>query len=137
VPRQDVLGPLTPPPLAPDLPHLSPGQLADLAARLLTTSQATGHLPASLAAGERAVGLGSLYGALAEAYLALAGESQPAAGRAIRLDAWPRYPAQAVALGERLRRCAEDPLVRPGLSTELAVGQMQAHTWTLKPAPRR
>lgn len=136
VARRDVLGPLAPPPLAPALPFLSAGQITALAAALLAEQATTGHLPAALATGAHLIGLSTLYGALAAAYLAAARGRSPAADEPLPLDAWPRYPAPALALGERQRLCAEDPLVRPGLSTEAAVRHTQLQTWTLKPAQR-
>ena len=131
--RRDVLGPLTPPPLAPELPALDLTRLVTLARELVTTSAATGHLPAALPVDGNTVGLSSLYGALAAAYHRAA-QGNLAATEQFPLDAWPRYPALATALGERQRLCAEDPLVRPGLSTEAAVLHTQLQTWTLKPA---
>jgi hypothetical protein len=132
--RRDVLGPTEPPPLSPDRPALAPAELTELAGRLLAAAAETGHLPAALAVGGGALGLGSLYGAIAEAYLA-ADRGQPPS--AIPLDAWPRYPAEAARLGERFRRCAEDPLIRPGLSTDALARHAALQSWTLKPAGRR
>ncbi|MCC6629813.1 MAG: hypothetical protein IT340_20735 [Chloroflexi bacterium] len=130
-PRRAALGPRTPPPLAPEAPHLTPAQVMGLAGDLLAAVAADGHLPAALPIAGRMVGLGTLYGALAQAYLAAADGAPPAA---VPLDVWPRYPAEAPALAERLRRCAEDPLARPGLSLEAAARHLQLQTWTLKPA---
>jgi hypothetical protein len=132
--RREVLGPTEPPPLAPELAALEPSALAALAGRLLEAAERDGHLPARLALDGRAVGLGALYGALAEAYLA-ADRGQPPA--ALALDAWPRYPASGARLGERFRRCAEDPLIRPGLSTDALARQAALQSWTLAPAVGR
>ena len=79
----------------------------------------------------RQVGLGSVYGALATAYLAERADDSP-----IDLEAWPRYPEMGVALGNCHRLCTEDPLVRPGLSTDAAALHAQLQTWTLKSATR-
>ncbi|HEY3108700.1 MAG TPA: hypothetical protein VGL23_08105 [Chloroflexota bacterium] len=133
-PRRDVLGPTEPPPLAPELATLEPVALATLAGRLLFGAAQTGHLPAALELDGRAIGLGSLYGALAAAYLA-ADRGQPPA--TVRLEAWPRYPALAGPLGQRFRRCAEDPLIRPDLSTDALARHAALQSWTLKPAPRQ
>jgi hypothetical protein len=42
-----------------------------------------------------------------------------------------------MALGEIRRLCLEDPLVRPGPSTDAAALHARLQTWTLKPAQRR
>ncbi|MGI9148775.1 MAG: hypothetical protein ACR2IK_19885 [Chloroflexota bacterium] len=131
VARIDVLGPTQPPPLAPELPALARHDLAELAGALVQESSASGHLPASLEVGRRRIGLGTLYGALATAYHA------PANGQApIELTAWPRYPELGIGLGNCHRLCTEDPLVRPGLSTDAAALHAQLQTWTLKSASR-
>jgi hypothetical protein len=39
-------------------------------------------------------------------------------------------------MGACHRLCTEDPLVRPGLSTDAAAVQAQLQTWTLKAAVR-
>ena len=134
-PRHAVLGPTEAPPLAPDAPHLGLERLAALAERLLTSSTETGHLLASVASGEATLGVSVLYGALAEAYLA-ATQGGLTTDSIIGLAPWPRYPALALALGEQQRRCGEDLLVRPGLSTEAAALHTRLQTWTLKPATR-
>ena len=134
--RRDVLGPITSPPLAPETPHLSPAEIASLAGELVREAKRTGHLPAALLIAGRSLGLGALYGVMAEAYLAVEQSGAvPAAGLAPAV--WPRYPAYALPLGERQRLCLEDPLIRPGLSTDAAAEQARLQTWTLKPAHRR
>jgi hypothetical protein len=132
-PRRNVLGPTEPAPLAPELAVVEPAPLATLARRLLFETAPTGHLPAALELDRRSIGLGALYGAIARAYLA-AHRGQPPA--AVALDAWPRYPASAGPLGQRFRRCAEDPLIRPGLSTDALAQHAALQSWTLKPASR-
>jgi hypothetical protein len=135
VPCVEVLGPTAPPPLAPEAPRLARAHLADLAARLLAHVRASGgHLPAALPIDGREVGLGALHGALAAAYQAVARGGS--LGESLALEIWPRYPAPAPALGERARRCAEDPLVRPGLLTDTLALHAQLQTWSLKPARR-
>jgi hypothetical protein len=129
VARVDALGPLEPPPLVPALPSLGQDELAHAAAGLLRHARETGHLPASVDVDGRQVGLGSLYGALATSY-------QANTDGALALAAWPRYPELGVALGNCHRLCTEDPLVRPGLSTDAAALQAQLQTWTLKAAVR-
>ncbi len=135
-PRVDVLGPIEAPPLAPELPGLNMGELMTLAEALGRTASESGHLPASLATRGRRIGLGSLYGALALGYqtLAAADALDPQAG--VELAAWPRYPDLGLALGACHRLCTEDPLVRPGLSTDAAALHAQLQTWTLKAARR-
>jgi hypothetical protein len=133
LPCRPSLGPLETPPLAPELPALSGATLVELARRLLAASAASGHLPAALPHDGRWIGLGTLYGALATAYYRAA-QGLAVTDNDVRLDLWPRYPAQAAGLAERQRRCADDPLVQPGLSTEAAAVHMQRQTWTLKPA---
>lgn len=133
VPRREVLGPFEPPPLAPGTDTLPVASLLTLAAELLRLSEETGHLPASIQVEGRVIGLGSSYGALAESYLtALRGDTLSE----ITLGLWPRYPELATALGEQHRLCVEDPLVRPGLSTEVAALHARLQSWTLKPAKR-
>jgi hypothetical protein len=131
VERIDALGPIDPPPLAPSLPTLDEAELVELGQSLVRHTRESGHLPAALPLRDRAVGLGSLYGALATSYLA-----ERAVGSPIDLDAWPRYPEMGVALGNCHRLCTEDPLVRPGLSTDAAALHAQLQTWTLKSAAR-
>jgi len=127
VERIDALGPTQPPPLAPGVPSLSEHEVVDLARLLVQRTRETGHLPAALEVRSRDVGLGSLYGALATSYLAQA---------PIDLQAWPRYPEMGVELGNCHRLCTEDPLVRPGLSTDAAALHGALQTWTLKSAVR-
>jgi hypothetical protein len=134
--RRDVLGPLVAPPLAPEAPSLTLSQLAALGRELLAVAGANGYLPAALPVEGRLIGLGTLYGALARAYVALANGREPPAPE-FSLAAWPRYPAPAMALGELQRLCLEDPLIRPGLSTDAAALQARLQTWTLKPAQRQ
>jgi hypothetical protein len=129
--RLDVLGPTEPPPLAPERPTLAMPEMLDLARSLVHQSKASGHLPASLELDSRRIGLGALYGALATAY-----RTESFAHAPIELAAWPRYPELAVELGTCHRLCTEDPLVRPGLSTDAAALQAQLQTWTLKSASR-
>ncbi|HEY3058275.1 MAG TPA: hypothetical protein VGL99_04795 [Chloroflexota bacterium] len=131
VARVDALGPIEPPPLAPELPALSNSDLVVLAQSLVSQARATGHLPASLDVAGRRVGLGSLYGALAAAY-----HTDQVAAAHIALEAWPRYPEMGTALGNCHRLCTEDPLVRPGLSTDATALHAQLQTWTLKSATR-
>jgi hypothetical protein len=132
--RRDVLGPTEVPPLAPERPELSPGEIVALAGRLRDAAHEHGRLPAALDLGVAAIGLGSLYGVLAEAYLRAHRGEQPAS---VPLDTWPRYPAAATRLAERFRRCAEDPLARPGLGTDAIARHAALQTWTLAPATRR
>jgi hypothetical protein len=134
--RHDVLGPLDVPPLAPEVPSLSTTQLTILARSLLHAAKETGHLPAELSVDGHRIGLGSLYGAFAEAYLVVETGTLDPTGR-VAATLWPRYPALGVALGERQRLCEEDPLVRPGLSTDTLARNARLQTWTLKPAQRR
>jgi hypothetical protein len=129
VARIDALGPTEPPPLAPELPALSNPDLVMLAQSLVSQARASGHLPAQLELRGLQVGLGSLYGALATAY-------HTDTGAHIQLEAWPRYPEMGTALGNCHRLCTEDPLVRPGLSTDAAALHAQLQTWTLKSATR-
>jgi hypothetical protein len=131
VARIETLGPTEPPPLAPGLPTLNEAELVELGQALIRATRETGHLPAALEVGDRRVGLGSLYGALATSYLRDGPDD-----RVIELEAWPRYPEMGVALGNCHRLCTEDPLVRPGLSTDAAALHAQLQTWTLKSATR-
>jgi hypothetical protein len=136
LPRRDVLGPVTSPPLAPDPPGLSAADVVQHARELVRAVGDSGQLPAALRRNGQAIGLGSLYGTFAETYRDLAaGGALPADG--LTLAVWPRYPAYALPLGERQRLCLEDPLIRPGLSTDAAAEQARLQTWTLKPAQRR
>lgn len=134
--RRDVLGPIEPPPLAPEVGRIELARLVTIADDLLAITKETGHLPASLAVDGRLVGLGSLYGAFATACLRIARGEGVTEGADVALDVWPRYPEPAVALGEQYRLCVEDPLVRPGLSTEAIARHARLQTWTLKPATR-
>jgi hypothetical protein len=136
VTRFDVLGPTEPPPLVPELPALTPHQLASLAQQVLSSARQTGHLPDAVSVDGRRLGLGSIFGVLAEAYDAACRGDQVFTG-AHQTAVWPRYPAPAVPLGERLRVCEEDPLMRPGLSTDAIARHTRLQTWTLKPAQRR
>ena len=131
VARVDALGPIEPPPLAPGLPALSSPDVENVARALIGQARATGHLPAWLDVRGRQVGLGSLYGALATTY-----NTDHNADALIELEMWPRYPEMAIALGNCHRMCTEDPLVRPGLSTDAAALHAQLQTWTLKSATR-
>ena len=131
-PRRGVLGPMEVPPLAPELPHLSAEQVVELAGALVASVAASGHLPSALPVEGAPVGLGMLYGALARAYLGLAREGR--VPEEIGLDAWPRYPEIASGFDREFRRCAEDPLVRPGLSTDAIARHGRLQSWTLKPA---
>src|SRR5439155_11870637 len=133
--RREVLGPIVAPPLAPEAPTLTVAQLGVLAEELLAAASSTGFLAAALTVDGRPLGLGSLFGAFAEAYSAMSrGDPEPAMGRPV--TAWPRYPAVAVPLGEHQRLCLEDPIVRPGLSTDASALHTRLQTWTLKPAQR-
>jgi hypothetical protein len=129
VARLDALGPVEPPPLVPDVPAVRGDELVRAAGALLRRTRETGHLPASVGVDGGQVGLGSLYGALAASY-------QAEADGPVELVAWPRYPELGVALGNCHRLCTEDPLVRPGLSTDAAALHAQLQTWTLKSATR-
>jgi hypothetical protein len=133
-PRRDVLGPKEVPPLAPERPRLSAGQVVELARALVASVEASGHLPSALSVDGAPVGLGMFYGALAGAYLALARDGR--VPEEIALDVWPRYPALAAGLDREFRRCAEDPLVRSGISTDAMALQARLQSWTLKPAVR-
>ncbi len=134
--RRDVLGPIEAPPLAPEVSRLEANWLITLAGDLVATSIETGHLPAALQVDGGAVGLGTLFGAFAEAYLATLRGNPLTGGDVLTLGVWPRYPQIAFALGERQRLCAEDPLVRPGLATDAPALHTRLQTWTLKPASR-
>ena len=136
VARHDVLGPLDAPPLAPEVDSLSTTQVTTLAASLLQTAKESGHLPGELSVDGRCIGLGSLYGVFAEAYLVAETGTRDTTSR-FAATVWPRYPAQGIALGERQRLCEEDPLVRPGLSTDTLARYARLQTWTLKRAQRR
>jgi hypothetical protein len=133
-PRRDVLGPAEAPPLAPERPFLSSSQVVGLAREIVAYGEVNGRLPPALPLDGAPVGLGVLYGALARAYLALVREGAPP--DEIELDLWPRYPAVAVGLDREFRRCAEDPLARPGLSTDALALQGRLQSWTLKAAMR-
>lgn len=133
---QTMLGPLEMPPLAPELPRLDLSQIQGLARDLIRRSDETGHLPAALRCDGYEIGLGCLYGALAEAYLISERNGWHNDRAEVHLDVWPRYPEQAPALGERQRLCLDDPLVRPGLSIEATAAIASLQTWTLKPAQR-
>jgi hypothetical protein len=133
-PRRDVLGPAEAPPLAPELPVLSSRQAIGLAQDLVAAAEASRRLPAALPLEGAPVGLGMLYGALARAYLTLVRDGGPP--EEIALDVWPRYPAVAAGLDREFRRCAEDPLARPGLSTDAMALQARLQSWTLKAALR-
>jgi hypothetical protein len=133
IPRRDVLGPLASPPLAPATLTLGVDEVIALADGLLRTTNETGHLPAALQAAGPEIGLGSIYGVLAAAYVAA---RQDSLATEFTVDVWPRYPQLATALGEQHRLCVEDPLVRPGLSTDAAALHARLQSWTLKPAQR-
>lgn len=134
--RHDALGPVEAPPLAPEIAQLSNGQLVTLARDLLATVQRTGHLPSALPVDGRFCGLGLLYGAFAHGLINLSRDGSLASEEEVALEAWPRYPALATAIGERQHLAIEDPLIRPGLSTDAAALHARLQTWTLKPAQR-
>jgi hypothetical protein len=136
VSRQDILGALDVPPLAPEVSSLSTTDLSPLANSLLQAAKESGHLPAELTANGRRIGLGSLYGSFAEAYVSADRDALNPTSQ-LPVTVWPRYPALGVALGERQRLHEEDPLVRPGLSTDTLARHARLQTWTLKPAQRR
>jgi hypothetical protein len=138
VTRHDLLGPLESPPLAPEVPHLTIGQVVDLARELRALVQVGGHLPSQVVRDGRTFGLGVLYGMMATAYLAAPemGYVVLSADGVVPLSAWPRYPSFATALGEWQQRGVEDPLVRPGLSADTAALHARLQTWTLKAASR-
>jgi hypothetical protein len=136
VPRRDVLGPMDSPPLAPEVPRLDRPDLLSLARQLVASKEEMGYLPAALTIRGRSIGLPSLYGALAEAYLAAAATDASADRTSFMVSVWPRYPELAQAFAERQRRCVADPLVRPGLSTDALTMLTCLQSWTLKPAHR-
>jgi hypothetical protein len=136
VERIDVLGPLEVPPLAPGMPTVNGADVAELARALVRYARETGYLPHALPLRGRELGLGSIYGALATTYHATASTGNAGADGAIELGVWPRYPELGLGMGACHRLCTEDPLVRPGLSTDAAAMHAQLQTWTLKAAVR-
>lgn len=136
VKRLDVLGPLEVPPLVPEIAWISSTQLLTSARELLATTGQTGHLPGALRIDGQLCGLGTLFGAFARAFLQVWTDGIQGLGDGMDLAVWPRYPELATAIGERQRVCIEDPLVRPGLSTDAAALHSRLQTWTLKPASR-
>jgi hypothetical protein len=131
VERLDALGPTEVPPLAPGVPVVDASDVNELARGLLRFARETGYLPSALPLRGHTLGLGSVYGALATTYARAGGDAG-----AIELGVWPRYPELGLGMGACHRLCTEDPLVRPGLSTDAAATHAQLQTWTLKAAMR-
>ncbi len=135
LPREnDILGPLEDPLILPEeFVTLGWPALLDLAAELLRLARVGGHLPANLAVapGVRA-GLGTVYRALADAYLTVYEGSEPPDGLPLRQ--FDRQPRLGPALGHQYTTMAESRLVPPGLPTDRLYRYAKLQTWTLAPA---
>ncbi|MBI2941559.1 MAG: hypothetical protein HYY04_14085 [Chloroflexi bacterium] len=133
LPHPTVLGPPAAPSACPAREALAPAEVITLGKALAREVNASGHLPADLTVGGARLGLGSAYGALAQAYRDVArGQVRAATG----LSAYPRYPALAAPLARLARSVEELPTVRPGLGTDRLALYTRLLTWTLKPAAR-
>jgi hypothetical protein len=134
LPRSEVLGPLEDPLIIPEeRGELGWPALLDLAAALQAAAGVSGHLPANLSLpGGARVGLGSLYRALAEAYLLTAQAAQPP--ETVTLMPFDRQPRIGPAIGRRYAQIAESPLVAPNLNADRLYRLGKLQTWTLAPA---
>jgi hypothetical protein len=133
LPRRDVLGPLEDPVIIPEEREVAWPNLLDLAAGVTHQVQTTGHLPANLLRpGGARVGLGSIYRALAEAYLITCRDGQPP--DRVELITFDRQPRIGPAIGRRYTELAECRLVVPNLNTDRLYRMAKLQTWTLAPA---
>jgi hypothetical protein len=117
----------------PERDALAADDVAALGRALLDAAHETGYLPADLRLAGAAVGLGSAYGALAQAYARAHGGREMGA---VRLEVFPRYPAFGAVLARTARSVEDSPMVWPGLGTDRLALHTRLQTWTLKPATR-
>jgi hypothetical protein len=131
VQRIQALGPMEDPIIMPERwGQVSGPALAELAGQLLEQTAAQGHLPANLNVGDGTkVGLGILYRALAEAYLACfnTGQLPPA----LPWRTFPRQPNLGAAIGAQYIGQAENGLVAPNMNVNWLYRLSKLQTWTL------
>ncbi len=132
--NNDCLGPVQDPIIIPEEPGEAGWQVVlGLADALLQAARTTGYLPANLSLpGGARVGLGSVYRALAEAYLVACNTGQAPAS--VRLLVFPRQPQVGVAIGEAFTRVAESRLVKPDMNITSPYRYGKLQCWTLAPA---
>jgi hypothetical protein len=134
LPRSEVLGPLDDPLIVPEEPgELGWQAVLDLAFALLTQATKTGYLPANVSfrSGSR-VGLGSLFRALAEAYLIIFREGH--GPDSVTLTRFVRQPGIGPAIGRQYFRMAESIMAVPNLDVDRLYRLAKLQSWTLAPA---
>lgn len=122
--RPNVSGPLTMPPIT-NAGLLEAREVKEAARNVLQAAQ-SGYLPASVQVAGQAVGLGTYFAALAEAFL---GRS-PISGSAVT-----PYPAAAEAIAEEVARVIPEWPIHPdNMDLTNLLEQTRLQCWTLKPA---
>ncbi len=133
--ENEILGPVEDPLFTPTEPgKLGWLALLELAEALKQAAAASGHLPANLTVRGGRAGLGSVYHALAQAYLAVCQDGRPPDG----VDLWrfDREPRIGPEVGDRFATLADSPVVEPNLNVSNLRRYGKLQTWTLAPAAR-
>lgn len=131
--NNDCLGPVEDPLITPEEPGEAGWETLLGLAAALGEAPAVGHLPANLTLpGGGRIGLGSVYHALARAYVAVCEEGRPPDS----VDLWrfDRQPRIGIEIGARYAALAESLLAEPNLNTSNLVRLGKLQTWTLAPA---
>jgi hypothetical protein len=127
-PRPTVYGPLTTPPVSPNIALRAQG-VKDTASSMLAEAAHSGYLPASVTVGGQSVGLGTFFVALAEAVLGRETVSGPS-------DA--PYPPAAEAVAREVARAIPGWIIHPdNMDLTNLLEQTRLQCWTLKPARPR
>ena len=141
VPRRPLLGPLDRAPLMPERWSMEWADFIALVRRFRDRSLEQGYLVHQLHEWGCTVGLGSLYAAMAEAFIGLARGAKPGA---VSFRPFNRNPEEAHGLGYAFLDISEGlagdeaagKLVRPDLDTGALVTNARLQTWTMRPARR-
>lgn len=124
-PRPTVYGPLTTPPVT-EAANLDTGAVKAAAQTVLREASESGYLPASVSVGGKAIGVGTYFVALAEAFLGKEKVSGPG-------DA--PYPPVAEEIARRAAPAIQSWVIHPdNMDLTSLMEQARLQCWTLKPA---
>lgn len=130
--RQAQLGPRDNPFLTPEVWQVTRRGFGNLVSAFCAWLERDSHLPHNLGEPGERVGLGTLYRAFAEAFLAVADTGE--LPETIPLLFYPRFPEIARELGYAYLDIADDEHIPPDLNHYNIIKDAKLQTWTLKPA---
>jgi hypothetical protein len=132
--KSSPFGPMTMPPVRPEMAKVSKAQAYRLAGEALTVMNDSSALPHQLELDGNAIGVGSLLAVFSEIFLALLEGSVPQEFVVHPFDAHPTDNLDAIV--KSVQGCKSWPVHRKNLDMSRIVDLTKMQLWTLKPAFR-